>query len=80
MTFTDRDGAAQRLDADVVVGCDGSFGPEPRRRAGGQQSWERIYPYSWLGILADVAPSTDELIYAWHPRRLRAALDALAPR
>jgi p-hydroxybenzoate 3-monooxygenase len=27
-----------------------------------------IYPYSWLGILADVAPSTDELIYAWHPR------------
>ena len=26
-----------------------------------------MYPYSWLGILADVAPSTDELIYAWHP-------------
>src|SRR5207253_1293199 len=32
-----------------------------------RQSWERVYPYSWLGILADVAPSTDELIYAWHP-------------
>ena len=30
-------------------------------------TWERTYPYSWLGILADVAPSTDELIYAWHP-------------
>ena len=29
--------------------------------------WDRTYPYSWLGILADVAPSTDELIYAWHP-------------
>ena len=31
------------------------------------QTWEKTYPYSWLGILADVAPSTDELIYAWHP-------------
>ena len=29
--------------------------------------WERTYPYAWLGVLADVAPSTDELIYAWHP-------------
>ena len=30
-------------------------------------TWEKVYPYSWLGVLADVAPSTDELIYAWHP-------------
>jgi p-hydroxybenzoate 3-monooxygenase len=29
--------------------------------------WEREYPYAWLGILADVPPSTDELIYAHHP-------------
>jgi p-hydroxybenzoate 3-monooxygenase len=68
VTFTDRDGAAQRLDADVVVGCDGSFGPS--REAVPQavrRTWEKTYPYSWLGILADVAPSTDELIYAWHP-------------
>jgi p-hydroxybenzoate 3-monooxygenase len=68
VTFTDSSGAAQRLEADVVVGCDGSFGPsrtsvpEPLRR-----TWEKVYPYSWLGVLADVAPSTDELIYAWHP-------------
>ena len=33
----------------------------------GGRTWERTYPYAWLGILADVAPSTDELIYAWHP-------------
>jgi p-hydroxybenzoate 3-monooxygenase len=68
VTFTDADGNAVRLDADVVVGCDGSFGPSrsaiPDRA---KQTWERTYPYSWLGILADVAPSTDELIYAWHP-------------
>ena len=29
--------------------------------------WERTYPYAWLGILADAAPATDELIYSWHP-------------
>ncbi len=34
---------------------------------GVRRTWERIYPYAWLGVLADVAPSTDELIYAWHP-------------
>src|SRR4051794_5605342 len=65
VTYTDRDGGAQRLDADVVAGCDGSFGPS--RSAAPAQCYERVYPYSWLGILADVAPSTDELIYAWHP-------------
>ncbi|WP_345524714.1 4-hydroxybenzoate 3-monooxygenase [Nocardioides endophyticus] len=68
VTFTDKDGVQQRLEADVVVGCDGSFGPS--REAVPQEirrTWEKTYPYSWLGILADVAPSTDELIYAWHP-------------
>jgi p-hydroxybenzoate 3-monooxygenase len=68
VTFTDKDGVEQRLEADVVVGCDGSFGPS--REAVPQavrRTWEKTYPYSWLGILADVAPSTDELIYAWHP-------------
>lgn len=68
VTFTDADGAPQRLDADVVVGCDGSFGPcRTAIPDAAKQTWERTYPYSWLGVLADVAPSTDELIYAWHP-------------
>jgi p-hydroxybenzoate 3-monooxygenase len=65
VTFT-QDGEEQRLRADVVVGCDGSFGPS-RGAVPDPRTWERTYPYSWLGILADVAPSTDELIYAWHP-------------
>jgi p-hydroxybenzoate 3-monooxygenase len=60
------DGDEVRLRADVVVGCDGSFGPS-RGAVPSPRTWERTYPYSWLGILADVAPSTDELIYAWHP-------------
>ena len=68
VTYTDRDGVAQRLEADVVVGCDGSFGPSRSAVPDGvRTTWEKTYPYSWLGILADVAPSTDELIYAWHP-------------
>ena len=68
MTFTGRRGRRQRLTADVVVGCDGSFGPSRAALPDGvRRSWEKAYPYSWLGILADVAPSTDELIYAWHP-------------
>jgi p-hydroxybenzoate 3-monooxygenase len=68
VTFTDVTGRPVRLCADVVAGCDGSFGPSRAAVPEAVQStWERTYPYSWLGILADVAPSTDELIYAWHP-------------
>jgi p-hydroxybenzoate 3-monooxygenase len=68
LTFTDASGTAQRIDALAVAGCDGSFGPSRAAMPSGRaDSWERVYPYSWLGVLADVAPSTDELIYAWHP-------------
>jgi p-hydroxybenzoate 3-monooxygenase len=68
VTFTDASGVPQRIDALAVAGCDGSFGPSRAAMpADRRDTWERVYPYSWLGILADVAPSTDELIYAWHP-------------
>ena len=68
VTFTDVEGRPRRVTADVVVGCDGSFGPSRATVPDAvRRTWERTYPYSWLGILADVAPSTDELIYAWHP-------------
>lgn len=59
------DGRERTLDCDYVVGCDGFHGiaraafPDEVRR-----TYERTYPYSWLGILADVPPSCDELIYA----------------
>lgn len=67
VTFTDSSGTATRVDAAVIAGCDGSFGPSRAAIPDAvRQTWERVYPYSWLGILADVAPSTDELIYAWH--------------
>ncbi|WP_439383029.1 4-hydroxybenzoate 3-monooxygenase [Amycolatopsis lexingtonensis] len=66
VTFVDEAGRAQRVDADVVVGCDGFHGPS-RASIPDAAIWERAYPFAWLGVLADVAPSADELIYAWHP-------------
>ncbi|NIZ93693.1 4-hydroxybenzoate 3-monooxygenase [Kineococcus rubinsiae] len=68
VTFTDAAGVARRVDADVVVGCDGAFGPSRAAVPDAvRTTWERTYPFAWLGIMADVAPSTEELIYAWHP-------------
>ena len=68
VTFRSAEGRNVRLDADVIAGCDGSFGPcRAAMPADAKQTWERTYPYAWLGVLADVPPSTDELIYAWHP-------------
>ncbi|MZE75539.1 4-hydroxybenzoate 3-monooxygenase [Streptomyces xinghaiensis] len=63
------EGRERTLSCDFVVGCDGFHGiarealPETVRRV-----FERVYPYSWLGILADVPPSCEELIYAHSPR------------
>jgi p-hydroxybenzoate 3-monooxygenase len=68
VTFVDADGSPQAVEADAVAGCDGFHGPSrPSIPASAQRTWERVYPYAWLGVLADVPPSTDELIYAWHP-------------
>lgn len=56
------------LHADYVAGCDGFHGiSRSTMPAGFQETFAREYPYAWLGILADVPPSTDELIYASHP-------------
>jgi p-hydroxybenzoate 3-monooxygenase len=63
------DGAAHEITCDFVAGCDGSHGVSresiPR---GVLRVFERAYPFAWLGILAAVAPSTHELIYAYHER------------
>ncbi|MER5522742.1 4-hydroxybenzoate 3-monooxygenase, partial [Streptomyces sp. NPDC002763] len=57
------------LECDYVVGCDGFRGvARSAFPAGVSRVFERSYPYAWLGILADVAPSHDELVYARHER------------
>ncbi|MDP9220767.1 MAG: 4-hydroxybenzoate 3-monooxygenase [Actinomycetota bacterium] len=68
VTYVDAAGVVQVLDCAVVAGTDGFHGiSRAAIPPAAQQVWERTYPYAWLGILAQVAPSTDELIYAWHP-------------
>jgi p-hydroxybenzoate 3-monooxygenase len=68
ISYRSADGEACELACDVIAGCDGFHGPSRAQIPSAlQKTWERAYPYAWLGILADVAPSTDELIYAHHP-------------
>jgi p-hydroxybenzoate 3-monooxygenase len=63
------DGARHELRCDVIAGCDGFHGIcRQSVPAGALAEFEREYPFGWLGILAEVAPSTEELIYARHER------------
>jgi p-hydroxybenzoate 3-monooxygenase len=64
-----KDGTSQQIECDFVAGCDGFHGIcRPTIRPGVLTMFERVYPFAWLGILAEVAPSSDELIYANHER------------
>ncbi|MGW6262211.1 4-hydroxybenzoate 3-monooxygenase [Streptomyces sp. NPDC055085] len=59
------EGRERTLRCDYVVGCDGSHGiASAAFPAGASRAYAHDYPYSWLGILADVPPSCEELIYA----------------
>ncbi|MFG1943194.1 4-hydroxybenzoate 3-monooxygenase [Nonomuraea sp. NPDC048826] len=59
----------ERLDCDVIAGCDGFHGvSRPSVPEGVLTAYEREYPFAWLGILATVAPSSEELIYARNER------------
>jgi p-hydroxybenzoate 3-monooxygenase len=61
------DGAEHELTCDVIAGCDGFHGVCRATVPDGiLTTHELVYPFAWLGILAEAAPSTDELIYAWH--------------
>ncbi len=63
------DGGEHELVCDLIAGCDGFHGASrPAIPAGVLRATERDYPFGWLGILADVAPSSDELVYAHHER------------
>ena len=62
-------GESQEIVCDFIAGCDGFHGIcRPSVPAGALKVFERIYPFGWLGILAEAPPSSDELIYAYHER------------
>jgi len=63
------EGAEQVIDCDFVAGCDGSHGvSRAHAPAAALSTYQRTYGFAWLGILAEVAPPSHELIYCHHPR------------
>jgi p-hydroxybenzoate 3-monooxygenase len=60
-------GETHTLECDIIAGCDGFHGV-CRPAVPGLKIFEREYPFAWLGILAEVPPSTEELIYAYSDR------------
>ena len=64
-----KDGRDYDLNCDFIAGCDGFHGvSRDSIPAGVLRTYHHVYPFGWLGILAAVAPSTEELIYAYHER------------
>ena len=62
-------GKAEEVVCDFIAGCDGFHGVcRPSIPEGALTVYDRIYPFGWLGILAEAPPSSDELIYAYHER------------
>ena len=68
VSFT-HEGVRHEIACDFIAGCDGFHGvcraSVPKERI---RNFERVYPFGWLGILADVPPVADELIYSNHER------------
>ncbi len=65
----DSEGPSARLNCEIVAACDGFHGVgRASLPASSLRSYDREYPFGWLGILAEASPSMDELIYANHER------------
>ena len=68
LTF-EHEGQSIRLDCDYIAGCDGFHGVSRQSiPAEAIKTFERVYPFGWLGVLADTPPVNEELIYARHER------------
>jgi len=62
-------GQPQEITCDFIAGCDGFHGVcRPSIPSGALKVFDRVYPFGWLGILAQAPPSSEELIYAYHER------------
>jgi p-hydroxybenzoate 3-monooxygenase len=64
-----KDGVTHDLDCDFIAGCDGFHGVcRPSIPTDALKTFERVYPFGWLGILSETPPVSPELIYANHER------------
>jgi p-hydroxybenzoate 3-monooxygenase len=68
VTF-EKGGESMRLDCDFIAGCDGYHGPSRRSvPQNALKTFEKVYPFGWLGVLAEVPPADEELVYTNHER------------
>ncbi len=64
-----KNGVPQELVCDFIAGCDGFHGPSRQAIPSSVlKTYERVYPFGWLGVLSETPPVSDELIYANHER------------
>ena len=64
-----KSGATHEIDCDFIAGCDGFHGVSRQSvPPGAVMSYERVYPFGWLGLLSDTKPVSEELIYVNHER------------
>ena len=64
-----KDGATHEVWCDFIAGCDGYHGASRASvPADALRTFERVYPFGWLGVLSDTPPVSEELIYANHER------------
>jgi p-hydroxybenzoate 3-monooxygenase len=64
-----QDGESRELSCDFIAGCDGSHGVcHQSIPYGAITAYEKVYPFAWLGILAEAPPTSNELVYALHER------------
>jgi p-hydroxybenzoate 3-monooxygenase len=64
-----KDGSEHEIACDFIAGCDGFHGVTRQSvPAGAIKSFERLYPFGWLGVLSDTPPVSEELIYVNHER------------
>jgi len=60
-----KDGVEHEIECDFIAGCDGYHGVSRASvPANSVRLYEKVYPFGWLGVLADVPPVSEELIYA----------------
>lgn len=64
-----KNGEEHRIDARFIAGCDGFHGPSRQAIPDASGSYvEKVYPFGWLGVLADVKPCSHEVVYSNHDR------------
>jgi p-hydroxybenzoate 3-monooxygenase len=64
-----KDGVTHKIDCDFIAGCDGFHGVSRGSiKPSAIETFERVYPFGWLGVLSETPPVSHELIYSNHPR------------